>query len=96
MDDTHNLIEEVQQLVWALVDDLATEEQVRRLETLVLEHAEARRAYAECMALHAELHCLLAAPRPVTPVTAGNAATPRAIPGIVLAPPAVGGSPQTA
>jgi hypothetical protein len=68
MDDTELLIEEVQQLVWALVDDVATEEQVRRLEALVLQHAAARKTYVDCMALHAELHCMFAPPKPVKPI----------------------------
>lgn len=69
MDDTQQLMEEVQQLVWAMVDDAATEEQVRRLEKLVTEHSAARRVYVDCMALHAELHCMFAPPKPVKPPT---------------------------
>ncbi len=53
-----HLKREVQDLVWAVVDEYATESQVRRLEQLVLTNEEARRTYVTCMQMHADL-CLL-------------------------------------
>jgi len=50
---------EVQELVWALIDEQATETQVARLEQLLLENDEARRTYVMCMQMHADLHFLL-------------------------------------
>jgi len=89
MHDSEQLIEEVQQLVWALVDEVATDEQMRRLESLVVQHAEARKAYVDCMSLHAELHCMFAPPQPVKPMTFGKTATPIA-PAVTLDPPLPG------
>ena len=93
MQDSEQLMEEVQQLVWALVDEMATDEQIRRLEALVLEHAAARRAYVDCMSLHAELHCMFSPPRPVKPIAMGNATTTTA-PIFNLGTPPATGSPQ--
>ena len=59
MEDAGRLISEVQEIVSALVDDRATEDQVRRLEQLVAESVEARHTYVRCMALHVDLHHLL-------------------------------------
>ena len=53
-----HLKNEVQDLVWAVVDEYATESQVHRLEQLVASNAEARRTYITCMQMHADL-CLL-------------------------------------
>ncbi|MCE9553558.1 MAG: hypothetical protein K8T91_09335 [Planctomycetes bacterium] len=94
MQDSEQLMEEVQQLVWALVDEVATDEQIRRLENLVLEHAAARRAYVDCMSLHAELHCMFSPPRPVQPIAMGNTPAAKA-PIFNLDTPPASGSPQT-
>jgi hypothetical protein len=51
-------IDEVQALVWALVDDQATEADVARLEELLLHDDEARRTYVLCMQMHSDLHFL--------------------------------------
>ena len=59
MDETGDLLTEVQDLTWALVDEYATEGDVRRLESLLLDHDEARRTYVMCMQMHADLHFLL-------------------------------------
>jgi len=94
MQDSEQLMEEVQHLVWALVDEVATDEQVRRLETLVLEHAAARRAYVDCMTLHAELHCMFTPPKPVdarSMVKSGSAKVPT----FTFDTPPSTGSPQT-
>ena len=59
MMQTVNLADEVQELVWALVDNEATDSQVGRLEELLLESAKARRLYVSCMQMHADLLNLL-------------------------------------
>ncbi len=59
MSDTNDLVMEVQELVWALVDEQATPEQVKRLEDLLLVDDSARHIYALCMQMHADLHFLL-------------------------------------
>jgi hypothetical protein len=50
---------EVQELTWTLVDDQATEGQVRRLTELLQESHEARRVYVSCMQMHSDLYFLL-------------------------------------
>ncbi len=67
MERANNLVDEVQELVWALVDDYATERQIHRLEELLLENDEARRTYVTCMQLHADLHFMLNPNRPRLP-----------------------------
>jgi hypothetical protein len=42
-----------------LVDEYATDNQVQRLEKLLLENEDARRTYMMCMQMHADLHFLL-------------------------------------
>lgn len=59
MSDTNDVAMEVQELVWALVDEQATPEQAKRLESLLLEDDSARHIYALCMQMHADLHFLL-------------------------------------
>ena len=54
-----HLKSEVQDLVWAVVDEYATESQIRRLEQLILTSEEARRTYVTCMQMHADLCYLL-------------------------------------
>jgi len=54
-----DMSDEVQELVWALIDEQATEEQVQRLEQLLLDNREARQIYIACMQMHADLHYLL-------------------------------------
>ena len=53
------LLTEVQELVWALIDEQATDRDVRRLEELLLENDEARKTYVMCMQMHSDLHFLL-------------------------------------
>lgn len=66
MPSNEALLNEVQDLVWALIDDQATEEQIRRLEQLLIENEVARRTYITCMQLHADLHYLLGKKRPLS------------------------------
>ena len=67
MNQTNNVADEVQELVWAVVDDLATEEQMRRLEELLLDDSEARNIYVTCMQMHADLHFMLGGWKPRLP-----------------------------
>ena len=48
-------LSEVEQLTWALVDELITEEQAARLEELLEADAEARKVYLQCIQLHGDL-----------------------------------------
>lgn len=57
--DPNDPMSEVQELVWALIDEQATDSEVTRLEQLLLESDEARRTYVMCMQMHADLHFLL-------------------------------------
>ena len=66
LDETDEPLDEVQELVWALVDDQATEAEIHRLEELLLESDEARQTYVMCMQMHADLHFLLG-PKPRLP-----------------------------
>jgi hypothetical protein len=59
VDETNDLLTEVQELTWALVDEQATEKDVQRLEDLLLGDDEARRTYVLCMQMHADLYYLL-------------------------------------
>ena len=60
MNEINNQIEEVQDLVWALVDEQATDEEIRRLEDLLASDEE-RRIYVMCMQMHSDLRFLLTA-----------------------------------
>lgn len=73
--------EEVHELVWAMIDDRITAEQIERLDQLVIRDPRARAAYTQCMHLHADLWSLFAsppdteignAPQPVPPLVTGS------------------------
>ena len=68
MHQPDDLTNEVQELVWALVDEQASDEQVRRLEELLLENQQARHIYVMCMQMHADLHYLLSGKQPRLPI----------------------------
>jgi hypothetical protein len=59
MGEPNDLLTEVQDLTSALLDEQATDEQVRRLEELLLASDEARRTYVAWIQLHADLHYML-------------------------------------
>ncbi len=67
MYETSDMRSDVQELTWALVDEHATEGQIRHLEELLLEDREARRVYVMCMQLHADLHFMFGAKKPALP-----------------------------
>jgi len=58
MNETNDPMAEVEELVSALVDEQATEDQIRRLRELLLADSEARRVYLTCMRMHSDLHYL--------------------------------------
>ena len=58
MNKTDDPMAEVEELVSALVDEVATEDQLRRLTELLLADGEARRLYLTCMRIHSDLHFL--------------------------------------
>jgi hypothetical protein len=62
--EADDVMTEVQELTWAMIDQCATEEDIHRLEKLLLEHEEARRGYVLCMQMHADLHFMLNPPPP--------------------------------
>jgi hypothetical protein len=64
MTETDDLIlDEVQELTWAMIDDCATEKDVQRLERLLLDHETARKTYVSCIQLHVDLQFLLGGKR---------------------------------
>jgi hypothetical protein len=67
MEETNDLATEVQELAWALVDEQATDGQIRRLEELLLGGHEARQVYVTCMQMHSDLHYLLGGRQPRLP-----------------------------
>ncbi len=73
MSNADNTMNEVQELVWGLLDEQAAENDIRRLEALLLASAEARRVYIMCIQLHVDLCILLGGkrfplPRAIPPV----------------------------
>jgi hypothetical protein len=65
---TTDVAAEVEELVWTLTDERATPRQIRQLERLCSESAEARQTYVRCMQMHADLHCLLGGRRAAAPI----------------------------
>jgi hypothetical protein len=55
MNATSDLKAEVPDLTWALLDEQATDREIRRLETLLLASGEARGIYAGCVQMHVDL-----------------------------------------
>ena len=59
VEKTTELKTEVQDLTWAMIDEQATESQLRRLGDLLRTRPEARQVYVTCMQMHADLYFLL-------------------------------------
>jgi hypothetical protein len=95
MGHTDDLIDQVPELVSALVDQQATEEQIRRLTQLLQEDEKARQIYIQCMHVHAELQQLLSGKQPRPPIRVQKVADPRpsaaSLPQFT-APPSQGGT----
>jgi hypothetical protein len=71
---TTDVAAEVEELVWALADERATPRQIRWLERLCTESAEARQVYVRCMQMHADLHRLLGGRRAAAPIAVEESA----------------------
>jgi hypothetical protein len=63
MNTTEELLDEVQELTWMMIDDQATDDDVERLERLLLENDEARKVYVNCIQMHVDLQYLLGGKR---------------------------------
>jgi hypothetical protein len=55
LDEGVEQIDEVSLLTWALLDQTASPENLRRLSSLLLQDKQARAIYVQCVDLHAEL-----------------------------------------
>lgn len=75
MRKTSNVADEVPDLVWSLVDEQATPEQIRHLEELIVGSTKARKTYIVCMQIHADLYCLFGKRRLRLPFPLGRAGT---------------------
>ena len=53
------MLEKAESLIWLLLDEQITEDDVRQLEQMMQEHEAVRRRYLECAGLHADLHQML-------------------------------------
>lgn len=49
------LLDEAEQMIWALLDDEIAEQDVKKLETLLAENDAVRQRYIECTQLHVDL-----------------------------------------
>jgi hypothetical protein len=47
--------DDVEGLVWAMLDELITDEEFRRLEELLRDDEDARRIYVQCVQMHVDL-----------------------------------------
>jgi len=63
MNETDDLMTEVQELTWAMIDEEATDGDVERLEKLLLDNDEARQVYVTCVQMHVDLQFLLGGKR---------------------------------
>ena len=59
------LADEVQELVWAMLDERVSAAEIARLERLITAQPRARAAYIHCMAMHAELRAFFARSEPL-------------------------------
>ncbi len=64
MDKTTDLEAEVEDITWALIDDQATQDELRRLEELLLHSREACQAYVRCLQIEADLYFQFGDKRP--------------------------------
>jgi len=66
MADDSTVLERVQELTWALVDEHITDDEMTLLESLLLSDDQARQRYIDCTRLHADLTLHYAKPIPTT------------------------------
>ncbi len=84
MNSAADLKDEVMDLTWTLLDEEATDSQVRRLEKLLLASGEAREMYARCLQMHVDLHYLIGGKQARLPLT--NIFLPRPLTGEDVSP----------
>ncbi len=54
--DIEPLLDEVEQLTWALLDDNISDEEFSRLEQVLVDEGAARQTYLGCVQMHVDLH----------------------------------------
>ena len=79
---------EAEQLIWALLDDLIEEEDLKRLEAMIAEDEQIRNHYIACVQLHSDLQEALGnradhlpTDPPSSPVLGSLGESPDTIPG---------------
>ena len=55
LDDSHEIMDRAEQLIWRLLDDQISDTGVLELEELLTQHQSVRQRYLSCVALHADL-----------------------------------------
>ena len=55
-DNKDGLMDEAEKLIWAHLDELIEEDDVKRLEELLDEHEQVRQRYLSCAQIHADLY----------------------------------------
>ena len=65
MSEISSVLDRVQELTWALLDEQITDDEMMLLETLLLADEAARRRYLECVQLHTDLLAHYATSQPV-------------------------------
>ena len=55
------LAEQVEEMIWMLLDGNLADSDMKRLEQMILEQEPVRRRYLECVQVHADLHDLFGA-----------------------------------
>ncbi len=54
-DSCNRLLDEVEQLIWSLLDDRITDADAERLEALIKSDQQVQQRYLECVQLHTDL-----------------------------------------
>ena len=54
--DIEPLLDEVQELTWALLDEHIGDDEFSRLEQVLIDETAARQTYLDCVQLHVDLH----------------------------------------
>lgn len=53
--NSNALLDEAEQMIWALLDDEITDQDVMKLETMLADNEAVRQRYIECTQLHVDL-----------------------------------------
>ena len=75
MAEDATVLERVQELTWALVDEEISDDEMTLLDTLLLSDDAARKHYLECVQLHADLMLHYATPA-APAISTGTAKSP--------------------